>query len=177
MKRSTLFVLVVGALLSVAALAFAKVSRAGDALVRFTASGPAGLSIVGTTNELTLRETEQEFVVVVPLRNLDTKIGLRNAHMRDKYLEVEKFPNAVLRVSKAQIQRGTTSRQATGVLSLHGKSKSTPFTYTATPAGDVSGALHLNVKDFDITQPGYAGVSVKPDVDVDVTFHITTDAS
>jgi polyisoprenoid-binding protein YceI len=161
--------------LTVGAAAHAGLSRIGDAQVQFTASGPAGMSIVGTTSELQVTETDNEVVVTVPLKNLDTKIDLRNKHMREKYLEIDKYPNAELRVAKDAITKGATSRQANGLLTIHGKTKPTAFTYSSKADGaatGVSGSLRLNIKDFGITQPGYAGITVKPDVDVAVSFRV-----
>lgn len=164
---------VAASILVLSAVAQARLSRAGDAQVQFTANGPAGLRIVGTTGELVVSETEKEVVLTVPLKGLDTKIDLRNKHMREKYLEVDKYPNAELRVAKDAVQRNTPSGKATGVLTLHGQSKPMSFTYSTRPDGSVTGAVRVNMKDFGITQPGYAGVTVKPDVDVNVSFRVT----
>lgn len=170
------FALAAGTTLAITAAAHAGLARSGDAQVQFTASGPAGMSIVGTTSDLQVAETDKEIVVTVPLKNLDTKIELRNKHMREKYLEVDKYPNAELRVAKDSIQKTATSAQATGQLTIHGQTKPTKFTYTTKPGGGgtaVTGAVHVNMKDFGIAQPGYAGITVKPDVDVTVTFRVT----
>lgn len=170
------FALAAGITLAASAAAHAGLARAGDAQVQFTASGPAGMNIVGTTNELQVTETDKEIVITVPLKNLDTKIDLRNKHMREKYLEVDKYPNAELRVAKDAVQKNATSSQATGQLTIHGKTKPTSFTYTTKPAGagaTVTGSVHVNMKDFGIAQPGYAGITVKPDVDVTVSFRVT----
>jgi len=159
--------------LTVTAAAHAAIARSGDASVTFNASGPAGLTIVGTTSELAVAETEQDVVVTVPLRNLDTKIDLRNKHMRDKYLEVGKFPNAELRVAKAAVQ--AASGKATGSFTLHGQTRPVTFSYATKPEGGatgVTGNLRLNIFDFGIEKPGYAGVTVKPDVDVTVAFRV-----
>lgn len=157
-------------------IAEAKLARTGDAQVSFSATGPAGLSIVGTTSDLAITESEQEVVVTVPLRNLDTKIDLRNRHMREKYLEVAKFPNAELRVTKAAVS--APSGKGTAQLSLHGQTRPVTFTYaTKEDAGatGVTASLHLSMLDFGIEKPGYAGISVKPDVDVNVAFKVKKD--
>jgi polyisoprenoid-binding protein YceI len=172
MNRRITFALA-ASMLAVTAVAHATLSRTGDAQVQFTASGPAGMSIVGTTSDLLVSETDKEIVLTVPLKNLDTKIELRNKHMREKYLEVDKYPNAELRVAKDAIQKNTASGKANGVLSLHGQSKPASFTYTSKADGSATGAIHVNMKDFGITQPGYTGISVKPDVDVTVSFRVT----
>jgi len=159
--------------LTVTAAAHATLARTGDANVTFNATGPAGLKIVGTTSELSVAETEQDVVVTVPLRNLDTKIELRNKHMREKYLEVGKYPNAELRVAKSAVQG--PSGKANGSLTLHGQTRPVTFSYTTKPDGaatGVTGNLHLNMFDFGIEKPGYAGVTVKPDIDVTASFRV-----
>lgn len=164
------------ALTLVALVAEAKLARSGDASVSFTASGPGGLSIVGTTADLAVAETDQDIVVTVPLKNLDTKIDLRNKHMREKYLEVGKYPNAELKVAKSAVQG--PSGKTTGQLTLHGQTKPVAFSYTTKPEGGataVTGSIHLNMSEFGIEKPGYAGLSVKPEVDVNATFKVTKD--
>jgi polyisoprenoid-binding protein YceI len=175
MNQRIAFVLA-ASMFAVTAVAHAKMSRAGDAQVQFTASGPAGMSIVGTTGDLLVTETDKDLVLTVPLKNLDTKIELRNRHMREKYLEVDKYPNAELRVAKDAVQKATSSGKANGVLTIHGQSKPVAFTYSSKQDGNatsVSGSVHVNMKDFGIAQPGYAGITVKPDVDVAVSFRVT----
>ena len=179
MKSRFVFPFAVAAsVLLTAVVAHARLAKSGDALVSFNASGPAGMTIVGTTNELQVSETDQEIVIVVPLAKLDTKIDLRNKHMREKYLETDKYPNAELHVPKSQItmpKGAPSSGKATGNLTIHGKTKPTSFSYTAKPDGArtaVSGAMHVDMKDFGVAQPGYSGISVKPEVEVTVAFGV-----
>ena len=47
--------------------ASAKLAKAGDATVSFTATGPAGLKIVGTTGELSVVDDGQTVTVTVPV--------------------------------------------------------------------------------------------------------------
>jgi len=175
--RSLRFFASIAAVTFTALVAEAKLARTGDAQVSFSASGPAGLTIVGTTSELAIAETDQDVVVTVPLRNLDTKIELRNKHMREKYLEVAKYPNAELRVPKSAVQ-APTSNKATGQLTLHGQTRPVTFSYVTKPDGaatGVTGSFRINILEFGIEKPSYAGVSVKPDVDISVAFHVTKD--
>lgn len=162
---------VLGVVTLFAAAAEAKLARSGDAQVSFSATGPAGLSIVGTTRDLVVAEAGDDVVVTVPLANLDTKIELRNRHMRDKYLEVARYPSAELRVARSAV--AAPSGKATGRLTLHGRTRPVVFTYAARPEGSavaVRGSLRLNMLEFGIDKPGYAGITVKPDVDVNVSF-------
>src|SRR5580698_6245660 len=79
----------------------ATLSSPTDAHVVFDAAGPAGLKIEGTTSDLNVAEDSGNVVITVPLANLTTGISLRDHHMRDKYLEVPKFPAAVLTIPRA----------------------------------------------------------------------------
>lgn len=170
------FLVPLAATFLVVVVAHANIARMGEAHVSFNASGPAGMTISGTTSELEVVETEQEIVVTVPLRNLDTKIDLRNKHMREKYLEVAKYPNAELRVLKVAIDAG--AGKAVGKLTLHGRSKPIAFSYSRKTEGGaiaVTGAFRVNMDEYGIEKPGYAGISVKPDVDVNVAFNVKQD--
>jgi polyisoprenoid-binding protein YceI len=161
------------------AVAGAALSRSGTPNVQFTAIGVAGLKIVGTTHELDLREDGGNVVVSVPLANLDTGIGLRNQHMREKYLEVAKYPRAELTVVRnlvnVPVVGADSSGAAAGTMLIHGVSRPVQFKYRAKRDGagiHVTGSVHLNMKDHGISVPSYLGVTVKPDVDVDVTFDV-----
>ncbi len=159
--------------------ASAKLAKNGDANVAFTATGPGGLKIVGTTAELTVADDGQNVSITVPLRALDTKIELRNKHMRDKYLEVDKYPNAVLVVPRAELkmpQGADVAGDAAGTMKLHGKDRPVRFHYTAKRVGTqlaVSGTVRLNIKEYGIEEPSFMGASVKPDVDVAAGFSVT----
>lgn len=163
---------------SLAGDAEAKFSRTGGASVAFTAIGPAGLKIVGTTSELSVKDSDSELKIVVPLKNLDTKIDLRNKHMREKYLETDKFPDAVLSVSRSELKipaSGEASAEAGGTMQIHGQSRPVRVRYTAKRDGSViavSSSTHINMKDFGIEQPSFMGATVRPEVNVTANFSV-----
>jgi polyisoprenoid-binding protein YceI len=160
---------------SVGGAAFAGRSE-GNA--QFTAAGPAGMSIVGTTRDVKVEEDAQGTVIVtVRLATLTTGIELRDKHMREKYLEVGTFPTAVLKVPRASLKipgpGENGSFETDGTLTLHGQTKTTHFRYTAKNEGGVfgvRGTMPVNMNDYGIATPGYLGVAVKQNVDVTVTF-------
>src|SRR5438132_5755067 len=100
MTRNLLATLVVALSFS----AFAAVSKSGDANVTFSGKGPAGFKIEGKTAELTVKDDGKAVTFVVPLATLKTGIDLRDRHMREKYLETDKYPNAVLEVPWSAIK-------------------------------------------------------------------------
>ncbi|AKT36109.1 YceI family protein [Chondromyces crocatus] len=156
--------------------AHAKLASTGAATVEFKAVGPAGLSIVGKSDEVRVSDTADSVTIVIPLAKLDTGIELRNKHMKEKYLEVGKFPNAKLIVTKAAIgYPAVGGGEATGQLDLHGQTKPVKFKYEAKKGGSghaVSGSVRVDMTAFGIEKPSYMGLSVKPDVDVAVTFNV-----
>jgi polyisoprenoid-binding protein YceI len=167
-------------LVSLAPLAAdASLSTSGGSSVTFHATGPAGMRIDGHTSDLSVADDAQNVTVTVPLRNLSTGIGLRDHHMRDKYLEVGRYPNAELVVRKSALrfpQGGSqTSGDATGTMKIHGRTASTTFHYSARRDGSiihVTGTAQVDMRDYGIRVPSYLGITVKPNVGVDVQFGV-----
>lgn len=166
-----------------AVTADAKITRTGTPQVVFHASGPAGMKIDGKTSDLDVDDQGAKIVVKVPLRNLATGISLRDDHMRNKYLQVGTYPNAELTLDRASIRfpsgegmSNATSGDASGTMAIHGKTKQVTTHYSLARN---SGALHVvanvkvNIQDYSIDVPTYLGVTVKPDIDVEVQFTAT----
>lgn len=176
MNRSSriLLSLTVCAALAVTASADAKLAGTGASSVEFKAVGPGGLKINGKSNVVQVADDDKNVTVTVPLGNLDTGIGMRNTHMKEKYLEVGKYPNATLVVPRtAAGYPNGGSGDTTGTLTLHGVSKPVSFHYDVKKEGGefaVNGSVHINMSDFKIEQPSFAGATVKPDVDVVISF-------
>lgn len=164
---------------TVVAPADAALGRGRDAGVSFHATGPAGLKIEGKTNAFTVSEQGGKVHFVVPLAGLDTGIALRNKHMREKYLEVGKYPNAELVVERSALEMPADGTEASGsvagMMTIHGRSRPVQVTYKAQRSGaslSISGGVHLNIKEFGIDVPSYLGVTVKPDIDVYVRARV-----
>jgi polyisoprenoid-binding protein YceI len=165
------------ALFGVSAAGYAALSAAGNTHVSFQAAGPAGMKIEGTTADLAVAEQDGNLVITVPLANLTTGIGLRDKHMKEKYLEIGKYPSAVLTVSRSAIKVPSSGEQveadAPGTLQLHGQTKPVSVHYQSKSEGgglSARGSFHVNMKEFGIEVPSYLGVTVKPDVDVSASF-------
>lgn len=158
--------------------------RAGDASTVFQGTGPAGFKLEGKTSELTVQDNGDTLLFTVPLKTLDTGIGLRNRHMREKYIEVDKHPDATLKVSKAALKLptadATTSGEVPGVFTVRGKSKEVKVLYKLDcKAGtcQVDGDFAINLRDYDIQIPSYLGVTVKPDMTVKTRFGAKDDGA
>jgi polyisoprenoid-binding protein YceI len=116
----------------------------------------------------------------VPLSNLATGIALRDRHMKEKYLEVQKYPDATLTVARSSLKVPPSGAHATAdapaTLTLHGATRPVTVHYEASGEGDglsVNGTFHVKMDEFGIAVPSYLGVTVKPDVDVHATFHVS----
>jgi hypothetical protein len=169
------------ALLTMSTAGYAALSATSDARVGFEASGPAGLKITGSTGELTATDDGTNVVLTVALGNLTTGIGLRDQHMKEKYLEVPKFPSTTLTVARSALTVPASGQKSAGdapaTLNLHGQSHPVTVHYDSKADGAFivsHGTFHINMNDFGITVPTYLGVTVKPDVDVSATFKVTS---
>lgn len=112
------------------------------------------------------------------LTSLDTGIGMRDKHMKEKYLQVDKFPIAKLTIKKMILPTepgiGKLSAENIpfeGTLSLHGIEK--PITGTAKVESDsqklkIGAIFALNVTDYGIEIPSFAGITIESAVNVTI---------
>jgi len=164
---------------SVAVVADAALSKTGDATVKFHATGSAGMKFDGTTSELSVSDNGKVVRVTVALGKLETGIALRDKHMKEKTLEVDKFPNATFAIVRGDLkfpEKGkSTDGEVSGTLNMHGVGKATKAKYSATRSDDtytVTASFKVDIKNHDIEQPNYLGVKVNTEVDVDVKFQL-----
>jgi hypothetical protein len=111
----------------------------------------------------------------VDLRTLDTGIGLRSEHLRDKYLEVGRgqgFDRAVLsaiRLGDAEPGSLEGRTPFTGIFLLHGTAQAIAGQATVRREGRsvrVEASFPVTVSAFGIEKPRYLGVGVKDQVTV-----------
>ena len=148
----------------------------GKKSASFKAVGPGGLSIVGNGSDVAVKDKDDTVAISVGLDSLKTGIDLRDRHMKEKYLETNKYPSAVLQVDKAKLKVPTPGTDIEGKLNLHGVTRTVRVHYSANGSNNkatVAGTVHVNMKEFGINVPSYLGVTVKPDVDVSVQFDAT----
>ena len=120
--------------------------------------------------------------LAVDLRTLDTGINLRNEHLREKYLEVNKgtgFDTATLSAIDltglgpvAQEGKGSF----TGLLTVHGVAKTVSGAVDLRRAGGglrVKASFRLDLSDYGIAKPRYLGIGVTNTVQVEVAFDVS----
>ena len=165
------------ALLLAVPLLAAATRLTGEPSAGFHGRGPGGFGVDGKTNQLRIEDDGTNLKITVPLAGLQTGIGLRDKHMREKYLQVDKYPDAVLEVPWSGVKLpgdGQTGEgTAPGKMTIHGKSKDVTAKYRIVRTGNryqVTGNVPLNLKDYDIEIPSYLGVTVQPDIETSVSF-------
>lgn len=149
--------------------------------VEFVAIGrPAMLRIHGNgprpSGALTLEKSLVSGTLTVPLSGLDTGIEMRDRHMKERYLETGKFPEATLILKELNVDTSSANDQNfNALLSLHGQQK--PITgkiklKDQTDAFAVDARFDLKLSDFNIDIPSYAGIKVADSVAVNVSFEV-----
>jgi polyisoprenoid-binding protein YceI len=112
--------------------------------------------------------------LAVDLKTLATGIGLRDRHLKENYLEVQRgseFAAARLQDIRVQALDGTTA--FSGVLMLHGERRTVNGSATIRPNGPgyrVEATFPVRISDYAIPDPTYLGVGVKNEVQVRVHF-------
>ena len=139
-------------------------------------------ALAGSLTTSAAKPTALDGSLTVDLRTLDTGIGLRNDHLRAKYLEVDKaqgYDKAVL----SEIELTGVNADApdgkgsfSGSLMLHGVKKAVTGPVEVRKAGSglrVKASFPVNLSEYEIPEPRYLGVGVKNTVQVEVTFTAT----
>ena len=143
--------------------------------VEFLAIGkPSFLKVRGVgsapSGTLKLKGTKASGEFTFELSSLDTEIALRNEHMKDKYLEVGKFPKATIRFQDAETKDGTKTSVA-AELELHGVKKPVVLEAELKPDGETkkaSGSFKFKLTDFSIAIPSHLGVTIADEVTVNI---------
>ena len=139
-------------------------------------------ALSGSMSANASRSTALDGSLAVDLHTLDTGISLRNEHLRQQYLEVDKAPEygqAVLTNIELQgVNRDAPQGKGsfTGSLALHGVTKpvSGPLEVRKEGSGlQVKASFPVRLADYAISEPRYLGVGVKDTVQVNVTFSVT----
>jgi polyisoprenoid-binding protein YceI len=139
-------------------------------------------ALTGTLTASAGRPSAFQGSLAVDLRSVDTGIDLRNEHLREKYLEVDKgagYDQAVLSdVTLQGVNADTPAGKGsfTGSLMLHGVKKTVTGPVEIRQAGTVwrvRASFPVHLPDYNIDKPRYLGVGVKDTVQVSVTFTAT----
>lgn len=120
--------------------------------------------------------------LAVDLRTLDTGIGLRNEHLRETYLEVNKgtgFDTATLSaigLTGLNPVAPEGKGSFTGLLTVHGVTQTVTGAVDVRRAGGglrVKASFRLDLADYGIAKPRYLGIGVTNTVHVEVAFDVS----
>jgi polyisoprenoid-binding protein YceI len=103
--------------------------------------------------------------VVVDLKSLKTERDGRDTHMKEKYLQVDKFPTATLISAKG------TGGKGTGKIRIRGIEKDISGTYKEV-GKNIEAQFPLKLSDFGINDVGYKGVGVEDKVTVHIVLPV-----
>lgn len=158
----------------------------GRATSNFVAIGnPTAIRIRGTMEKpkgrILADASGLSGAITVAVASFDTGISLRNQHMKEKYLEASKHPEVTFTPTRIDSLDGILKDPAftgkglavEGRMKIHGVEKPVKGQAAITRKGDsVTGTfqLKLNIRDFEIDVPTFAGVTVANEVEVTVDF-------
>jgi len=97
----------------------------------------------------------------------DTDMETRNKHMKEKYLEVSKFPISKLKLDPVKMSE--SGADFSGDLTIKGVTKKVSGKL-AVKAGKVSASFKMEMGKYPVGVPSWLGVTVAKDVDVVVEF-------
>ncbi len=149
---------------------FLAVGRPSALKINGKGSGPSGelkFSKAGADDMLLDGEVDMD------LSSFDTGIGMRDRHMKEKYLEVEKFKTAKLKFQGVKIPKSVLesggSLNVPAMLSLHGIEKPVEVVISLNAKGETlisSSKFKLKLTDYAIEVPKFSGITVADEVEV-----------
>lgn len=142
---------------------FGSFALAAGSMVADVTLNPAG-DFKAKTNEVVGEATVEGDTVkadniVVKLNKLATGMPLRDRHGKEKYLEVAKYPEAVLTKAVGKGGKGK------GMLKFHGVEKEVSGTYKV-EGGKLKAQFPIKLSDYNIKGINYMGVGVEDEVKV-----------
>jgi polyisoprenoid-binding protein YceI len=154
--------------------------------VKFTSDAPIE-EIVGVTDKIdgyVMWEGDDptansEFYFEVDLASIDTGIGLRNRHLRDNYLETDKYPFASYagKITKATAHDDDSfSITTTGLFKLHGVEKEIEVNglISKTDTGyKAESQFSVKLDDYNIERPQVMMLKIGEVIQLDVQIFTT----
>jgi polyisoprenoid-binding protein YceI len=145
-----------------------------------TVGGRFEAKTTSVTGKVALTEGSRDVTgaFVVDLRTLDTGIGLRDAHLRDNYLEVSRGPgydtavlDAIVLEAPAPVAGQSVTLRFRGVLTLHGQGAPVAGIAEVSHKKDrleVKVSFPMRIDLHAIARPTYLGVGVMNQIEVTV---------
>lgn len=138
---------------------------------------PAGDFIAATTDitgyaEMVSATEVKAKDIKINLKSLKTGMELRDDHAKNKYLEVAKYPEAVLVSATGKNGKGS------GVLRLHGKDAKVDGTYELLGGNKfLKAEFKTKLSSYDIKEINYKGVGVDDEIKVEIVVPVQAAAA
>ncbi len=144
--------------------------------VNFTAVGrPAFIKATGLLPieeaDFQIKEGLLSGSLIVHLTKLDSGIETRDEHLKEKYLEVAKYPEAKLTLKNIKLSTLGESSTITALLKLHGVEKEIPIEAKVNREGrklKVDANFEVILTDFSIELPSFQGITAAKNVKIKV---------
>lgn len=153
------------------AVADASMTIDGKPKVSFFATGSPGfMSIEGVSSTMTLTDDGTRLTFSVPMATVDSGIPLRDEHMNNNYVQIDKYPDAVIDLAKADVAWPAEVGKSADVtvkanFTIHGMTHPTTVTATVTKTKTgfkVKGRFDYDVNAYAIVIEPYMGISFDP---------------
>ncbi|MCB9073443.1 MAG: YceI family protein [Bdellovibrionaceae bacterium] len=173
MKRFLILTLVAASAVTAHATPYTMSSDKGQVLFKATA---LGLKFEGkgkgSQGQIQIDDKVQGDLLF-SLNTLDTGIGLRNEHMKDKYLETGKYPEGKLHIDEVKnFTKNSPDGEYdfTGKLTVHGVEKPIENgkvkVHKVADGFDIEAMFDTKISQYSIPIPKYAGLALKDDVQI-----------
>jgi polyisoprenoid-binding protein YceI len=153
-------------------------------------ANPSFLKIVGKgespSGSASLVGTQAKGKFEFPLGQLKTGLSLRDKHMKEKFLQTDKYPNAVFELTELKLPSTYSGGKAKfegvtfeGLLTLHGVQKKIAGIATVEFNDDgivVQPVFTVKMSEFGIEKPSFAGMSVEDPVKVSLNLNMVAKA-
>lgn len=147
---------------------------------------PGSLRINGTggkgTGIIEIADKSVSGEITVKLADMKTGIGLRDSHLKDKYLEVNEHPNAILKITEMLLPQDPFASTGTmkavpfkGVLTVHGvenQVSGTADVESTDSSISVNAKTKTSIAAHNIEKPSYLGVKVTDDIEINANLRL-----
>lgn len=108
---------------------------------------------------------------IVDLTTLDSGIELRDDHVKNKYIDVKKFPLAKITFNESDLQVDSSSKKVKAILEFHGVKKPVELTMTCEKNKKIihlSGSFSLSLTQFEVELPSFQGITAAEKVKITI---------
>ena len=181
-KYRTVFLILLGVVVaSAGTYAQSKMFATSNGQTSFYSSTPAeDISAVNKKTQFILNTSTGEMAVLMKMRDFDFPNALMEEHFNENYVESEKYPNATFKGKLDQnidfSKNGTYDATATGVFTVHGRSKNRTISGKLTvEEGKIllDSAFDVPLADHDIDVPKIVFVKIAQVIQVKASYALS----